>query len=127
MRGCQRWRQWARTIKRDVLLLSLAAHDPRVLWYAKVVAACVAAYAFSPIDFIPNFIPVLGYLDDVIIVPLGIVLAIRLIPPALREDIDALPSSKASTALRVMTLPQSGRLDGGEQPQGLPDARAPRL
>ena len=87
MRGCQRWRQWARTIKRDVLLLSLAAHDPRVLWYAKVVAACVAAYAFSPIDFIPNFIPVLGYLDDVIIVPLGIILAMRLIPPALREEL----------------------------------------
>ena len=86
MRGCQRLRQWARTIKRDVLMLYLAAHDPRVPWYAKVVAACVAAYAFSPIDFIPDFIPVLGYLDDVIIVPLGIAPAIRLIPPALREE-----------------------------------------
>jgi uncharacterized membrane protein YkvA (DUF1232 family) len=86
MRGYQRLRQWARTIKRDVLLLSLAAHDPRVPWYAKVVAACVAAYALSPIDLIPDFIPVLGYLDDVIIVPLGIVLAIRLIPSALREE-----------------------------------------
>ena len=61
-------------------MLSLAARDPRVPWYAKVVAACVAAYAFSPIDLIPDFIPVLGYLDDVIIVPLGILLAIRLIP-----------------------------------------------
>jgi uncharacterized membrane protein YkvA (DUF1232 family) len=69
-----------------VLLLYLAARDPRVPWYAKVVAACVAAYAFSPIDLIPDFIPVLGYLDDVIIVPLGIVLAIRLIPPALRKE-----------------------------------------
>jgi uncharacterized membrane protein YkvA (DUF1232 family) len=67
-------------------MLSLAARDPRVPWYAKVVAACVAAYAFSPIDLIPDFIPVLGYLDDVIIVPLGILLAIRLIPPALLEE-----------------------------------------
>jgi uncharacterized membrane protein YkvA (DUF1232 family) len=67
-------------------MLSLAARDPRVPWYAKVVAAGVAAYAFSPIDFIPDCIPVLGYLDEVMIVPLGIVLAMRLIPPALREE-----------------------------------------
>jgi uncharacterized membrane protein YkvA (DUF1232 family) len=67
-------------------MLYLAAHDPRVPWYAKVVAACVAAYAFSPIDFIPDFIPVLGYLDDMIIVPLDIALAIRLIQPTLREE-----------------------------------------
>ena len=82
----KRLRQWARTVKRDVLILYLAARDPRVPWYAKVVAACVVAYAFSPIDLIPDFIPVLGYLDDVIIVPLGIVLAIRLIPPSLLEE-----------------------------------------
>jgi uncharacterized membrane protein YkvA (DUF1232 family) len=75
-------KQWARTLKRDVLALYLAAHDPRVPWYAKVVAAGVAAYALSPIDLIPDFIPVLGYLDDLILVPLGIALAIRLIPPA---------------------------------------------
>lgn len=82
----KRLRQWARTVKRDVRILYLAARDPRVPWYAKVVAACVVAYAFSPIDLIPDFIPVLGYLDDVIIVPLGIVLAIRLIPPSLLEE-----------------------------------------
>jgi uncharacterized membrane protein YkvA (DUF1232 family) len=82
----KRLRQWARTVKRDVLILYLAARDPRVPWYAKVIAACVAAYALSPIDLIPDFIPVLGYLDDVIIVPLGIVLAMRLIPPSLREE-----------------------------------------
>ena len=86
MRRFERLRHWARTVKRDVLMLSLAARDPRVPWYAKVVAACVAVYAFSPIDLIPDFIPVLGYLDDVIIVPLGILLAIRLIPPALLEE-----------------------------------------
>jgi uncharacterized membrane protein YkvA (DUF1232 family) len=86
MRRCERLRHWTRTVKRDVLMLSLAARDPRVPWYAKAVAACVAAYACSPIDLIPDVIPVLGYLDDVIIVPLGIFLAIRLIPPALLEE-----------------------------------------
>jgi uncharacterized membrane protein YkvA (DUF1232 family) len=86
MRVFERLRQWAHAIKRDLLMLYLAARDPRVPWYAKVVAACVVAYAFSPIDLIPDFIPVLGYLDDVIIVPLGIILAIRLIPPALLEE-----------------------------------------
>ncbi len=75
-----RLRDWAREIKRDVHALYLAARDPRVPWYAKAVALAVAAYALSPIDLIPDFIPVLGYLDDVIIVPLGIVLAVRLIP-----------------------------------------------
>jgi uncharacterized membrane protein YkvA (DUF1232 family) len=86
MRVFERLRQWARTVKQDVLMLYLAARDPRVPWYAKVVAACVAAYALSPIDLIPDFIPVLGYLDDVIIVPLGILLAIRLIPSPLLEE-----------------------------------------
>jgi uncharacterized membrane protein YkvA (DUF1232 family) len=79
-------RQWARMIKRDVVVLYLAARDPRVPWYAKAVAACVAAYALSPIDLIPDFIPVLGYLDDVLLVPLGIALAIRLIPPPVLEE-----------------------------------------
>jgi uncharacterized membrane protein YkvA (DUF1232 family) len=73
-------RDWARDVKRDVHALYLAARDPRVPWYAKAVALAVAAYALSPIDLIPDFIPVIGYLDDVIIVPLGIVLAVRLIP-----------------------------------------------
>ncbi len=75
-----RVRAWARLIKRDTYALYLAVRDPRTPWYAKVVAVCVVAYAFSPIDLIPDFIPVLGYLDDVIIVPLGIMLALRLIP-----------------------------------------------
>jgi uncharacterized membrane protein YkvA (DUF1232 family) len=79
-------RLWARTVKRDVVALYLAARDPRVPWYAKAVAACVAAYALSPIDLIPDFIPILGYLDDVILVPLGIALAIRLIPPPVLEE-----------------------------------------
>jgi uncharacterized membrane protein YkvA (DUF1232 family) len=81
-----RIQRWARTLKRDTLALYLAARDPRVPWYAKAAAACVAAYALSPIDLIPDFIPLIGYLDDLILVPLGIALAIRLIPPALLEE-----------------------------------------
>jgi uncharacterized membrane protein YkvA (DUF1232 family) len=76
-----RWKQWARVIKRDAHALYLAARDPRVPWYAKALAIAVAAYALSPIDLIPDFIPVLGYLDDLLIVPTGIALAVRLIPP----------------------------------------------
>ncbi len=78
----ERLRGWARSIKRDVHALYLSARDPRVPWYAKAVALAVAAYALSPIDLIPDFIPVLGYLDELIILPLGILLAVRLIPPA---------------------------------------------
>lgn len=84
-----RLREWARRLKRDVLALYLAAHDPRVPWPAKVVAVAVAAYALSPIDLIPDFIPVLGYLDDLLIVPLGIWLAVRLVPPELMAEFRA--------------------------------------
>jgi uncharacterized membrane protein YkvA (DUF1232 family) len=70
----------ARTIKRDTYALYLASRDPRTPWYAKVFIAGVAAYALSPIDLIPDFIPVLGYLDDLILVPLGIALAVRMVP-----------------------------------------------
>lgn len=73
-------------IKRDVVALYLAARDLRVPWLAKTVAAFVAAYALSPIDLIPDFIPVIGYLDDVILVPLGILLAVRLVPDALMVE-----------------------------------------
>jgi len=77
---------WARAIRRDVVALWLAARDPRVPWYARLVAASVAAYALSPIDLIPDFIPVLGYLDDLVIVPLGILITIKLIPPELMAE-----------------------------------------
>jgi uncharacterized membrane protein YkvA (DUF1232 family) len=77
----QHLKQQARRLKAELYALYLAYKDPRVPWYARVVAACVVGYAFSPIDLIPDFVPVLGYLDDLILVPLGIVLAIRLIPP----------------------------------------------
>lgn len=75
----QRAKQWARAIKRDVVALWLAARDSRVPWYAKALAGAVAAYALSPIDLIPDFIPVLGYMDDLVIVPLGILATVRLI------------------------------------------------
>jgi uncharacterized membrane protein YkvA (DUF1232 family) len=72
---------WARALRRDVAALYFAGRDPRVPWYAKALAMAVAGYALSPIDLIPDFIPLLGYLDDVILVPIGIVLVLRLIPP----------------------------------------------
>ncbi|MBC8792761.1 MAG: hypothetical protein C6Y20_14255 [Tagaea sp. CACIAM 22H2] len=81
-----RVRRWVRLIKRDVMALWIAARDPRTPLAAKVVAGVIAAYALSPIDLIPDFVPVLGYLDDIIIVPLGVMLAIRLIPVALFEE-----------------------------------------
>lgn len=71
---------WAKKLKRNIFVLYLAYKDERVPWYAKLFTACVVAYAFSPIDLIPDFIPVLGYLDDVIIIPLGIMFALKMIP-----------------------------------------------
>ena len=81
-----RLRKWARALKRDVHAVYLASFDPRVPWYAKALAVAVAGYALSPIDLIPDFIPVLGYLDDVIIVPLGIVLVLKLIPGDIMDE-----------------------------------------
>lgn len=77
-----KWQRWARALKREVSALYLACRDPRVPWYARALAGLVVAYAFSPIDLIPDVIPVIGYLDDLILVPLGVALVIRLIPPA---------------------------------------------
>ncbi len=82
-------RQWARSIKRDVVALWIAARDPRVPWYAKAAAGAVAAYALSPIDLIPDFVPVLGYLDDLLIVPVGILFAVRLVPADLMAEFRA--------------------------------------
>ena len=85
-----RLRHWARLLKRETTLLWLAARDPRTPLSAKLVAGFVAAYALSPIDLIPDFIPVLGLLDDLLLVPAGIWLALRLIPGELRDDLRAL-------------------------------------
>jgi uncharacterized membrane protein YkvA (DUF1232 family) len=81
-----RLKSWAQGVRRDVHALYLAARDPRVSWYAKALAAVVAGYALSPLDLIPDFIPVVGYLDDMILVPLGIVLVIRLIPAEIMAE-----------------------------------------
>jgi uncharacterized membrane protein YkvA (DUF1232 family) len=81
-----RLKQWARSIKGDVIAIYLASRDPRVPWYAKALALCVAAYALSPIDLIPDFVPFLGYLDDVVIVPLGIIAVVKLIPPGIMSE-----------------------------------------
>ncbi|MNW59474.1 hypothetical protein D3C74_373930 [compost metagenome] len=79
-------KSYARKLKQNLFVLYLSYRDNRTPWYAKVVAICVVAYAFSPIDLIPDFIPVLGYLDDLIIVPVGISLALKLIPSHIIED-----------------------------------------
>jgi len=78
--------QRARARRQETLALYFALRDPRVPWYARLLAAGVVAYALSPIDLIPDFIPVLGYLDDLVVVPLGIALALRLIPPEVMAE-----------------------------------------
>ena len=86
MRSLERWKQRARLLKQELHALYIACRDPRVPWYAKALAACVTAYALSPIDLIPDFIPVLGYVDDLIIVPAGIALVLRMIPPVVMAE-----------------------------------------
>lgn len=95
---------WAKSLKRDVVALWLAARDKRVPWYAKAVAGGVAAYALSPVDLIPDFIPVIGYLDDLIIVPPGIMLAVRLIPPALMVELRATASERLTRPVSRVAL-----------------------
>ncbi len=91
-----RLKKWAGEIRLDILALYLAARDPRVPWYAKALAALIAAYALSPIDPIPDFIPVLGYLDELILLPLGIVVVVRLIPADVMEDLRRQAESRIS-------------------------------
>ena len=79
-------RRRARALKQDGLALYLACRDPRTPWYAKLFAAAVVAYALSPIDLVPDFVPVLGYLDDLVIVPAGLAIAIRLVPAPVMAD-----------------------------------------
>ena len=89
-------KSWARALKRDVHAIYLAAHHPGVPWYAKLLALAVAGYALSPIDLIPDFIPVLGYVDDLIIVPLGIWLVVWLIPADIMAECRAIASEAAT-------------------------------
>ena len=80
------WKGRARTLKRETYAVYLACRDPRVPWYGRLLAACVVGYAFSPIDLIPDFVPVLGYLDDLILIPLGIAFVLRAIPPEVMAE-----------------------------------------
>lgn len=99
---------WARRVKRDVVAVWIAARDPRTPWYVKAMAALVAAYALSPIDLIPDFIPVLGYLDDLLLLPIGILLVVRMIPADLMEEfrkeallVESRPKSRIGVAMIV--------------------------
>ena len=104
----RRLKDWARAVKRDVHALWLAARDPRTPWYARAFALAIAAYALSPIDLIPDFVPFLGYLDEVILLPPAIMLAVRLVPPELMAEhraaaarAAARPVSRAGAAVIV--------------------------
>jgi uncharacterized membrane protein YkvA (DUF1232 family) len=90
-----RLKTWARGIKRDVVTVYFAARDPQAPMLVRILAGLVAAYALSPIDLIPDFIPVLGYLDDLLIVPLGLLLVMRLMP----EEVMVNARTKADTLL----------------------------
>jgi uncharacterized membrane protein YkvA (DUF1232 family) len=82
----QTWKQRARQLKKETYAIYIACKDPRVPWYARLFAGFVVAYAFSPIDLIPDVIPILGYLDDLVLVPLGIILVLKMIPPAVLAE-----------------------------------------
>jgi uncharacterized membrane protein YkvA (DUF1232 family) len=89
-------RDWARRLRRDVGAVWLAARDPRVPWHAKALAALVAAYALSPVDLIPDFIPVLGLLDELVVLPAGLWLVAKLIPREIMADLRAKAEAAAA-------------------------------
>lgn len=86
MRVSERWKRRADQARIEVYALYLAYRDPRVPWHARLFAAVVVGYAFSPIDLIPDPIPILGYLDDLLLVPLGVIIALRMIPGPVMDD-----------------------------------------
>ncbi|WP_019588289.1 YkvA family protein [Deinococcus apachensis] len=96
----KRLRDLARHLKGELLALSLAARDPRTPWPARLLALLVLAYALSPIDLIPDFIPVLGQLDDLLLVPAGLWLALRLIPPPVLADARARAAAQPARLAR---------------------------
>lgn len=91
----ERLKRWAHALKRDILALYLAARDPRVPWLPKALAVLIAAYALSPIDLIPDFIPILGYLDELILLPLAIAGVVRLIDPTIMAEHRATADARA--------------------------------
>ena len=86
MRSSVPWKEQVKALKKETFTLYLACRHPGVSWYAKALALLVVGYALSPIDLIPDFIPALGYLDDAILIPLGIMLVIRMIPPGVLAE-----------------------------------------
>jgi uncharacterized membrane protein YkvA (DUF1232 family) len=94
-------RQRARALKDETYVLYLAARHPGTPWYAKLLVAGIVAYAISPIDLIPDFIPVLGLLDDLLLIPLGMALAIRLVPPAVLAECRARAQERRKLVSRV--------------------------
>jgi len=86
MKAIEAWKQRARQLKIETYAIYLAYRDPRVPWYARLFAAGVVAYAFSPIDLIPDPIPILGYLDDLVLVPVGVALALKMIPETVLSE-----------------------------------------
>lgn len=80
------WKEKARALRRETFALYLACRDPRVPWYGRVLAICVVGYAFSPIDLIPDPVPILGYLDDLVLIPLGIAVVLKTIPPEVMAE-----------------------------------------
>jgi uncharacterized membrane protein YkvA (DUF1232 family) len=114
------WRRRARAIKQDAHALFLACREPRTPWYARLLAAAVVAYAFSPIDLIPDFVPVLGYLDDLLLLPLGVWLVVQMIPADVLADCreraraaSERPTSRVAAAVIValwLTLAAAGVL-----------------
>jgi len=102
-------RDWARALKREAYVLYYAVRDPRTPWYVKAIAGLIAAYALSPIDLIPDFLPFIGYLDDMIIVPAGLWLALKLVPAGALADarlraaqVAERPVSRAAAAVIVL-------------------------
>lgn len=91
----ERWKRVAREIRRDVYTLFLACRDPRTPWYSKALATAVLAYALSPIDLIPDFIPVLGILDDLVIIPVGLLLVRRMMPEVVWAEHSAAASTRS--------------------------------
>jgi uncharacterized membrane protein YkvA (DUF1232 family) len=91
------WRSRAGALKRDTYALYLAARDRRTPWYARVLAALILAYALSPIDLIPDFVPILGYLDDLVLIPMGLALLVRLVPDQVLVDARARASQALAT------------------------------
>ena len=113
----ERLKGWARTLKRDVVALWISARDPRTPLTAKLVAGAFAAYALSPIDLIPDFIPVLGLLDDLLLLPAGIWLAVRMIPRELLDEFRVAAAAReqprslaAATAIGALWLAGAGWL-----------------